>query len=797
MDTPSHLAAIFQEAQWIWPDSLNWDLYNCYALFRKTFALKSRPSKAPFFITADQSYQLYVNGRYVCRGPARGFQRSWPYDEVDLEQWLIKGKNVIAVRAFNPGRSNFQYVHQGYAGFLAAAKWGGLRIVTDKTWKCRRQTGVNRNTTPTSLQLFPQEDIDLRLEDPGWSQPGYEEDASWTPHEIGTTVWNGMPWYALEERGIPLLEEKIIPAAACLGEAKGKSRQAWRSARNIAINRFEEGLSHRPVSIPVETLHYAPSRKGHWRSYLIDFGKVVVGSVILNIEGADGGEAVETFHGETINSERLEPDFLPEAHCRMAFSHRLTCGPGKQDYQFYHTFGFRYMVLTVRDNGAPIRIKTSLCTTLYPHKVRGRFRSSEASLEKIWEACAWTERICSMDAYVDTPWREQAQWWGDARMQAWNTFHLSGDSRLFRRGIRQIGAQTAPSGITYGHAPTMAHGCILPDFTLIWMATMWDEYWQTGSPDSFLSQQATIESALAYFQQWTDPKTGLLRYDDRYWLFLDWTDIQRAGSPSVYNFWLLYTLDRLSALYHIARKSAAAKRCQRWASQVRSALIRLQRPDGLISDGILPNGKINPHCSVHTQTLALMTRLFPRQESTLLDHSLLPFLRGETRPAITPSAYWITYVYTEAALRGYGREVIADIAKKWADMADYGSTYEGFQSMLGNESRSHAWSAHPLFHLMQIIGGIRQTAQAWQEITYAPIFHGQYAESRIPSPKGDILSEWKRVDSSQLKGVLQIPSGITATVALPGRRSYKIEGPCRHPFTSALPSEKLLARKDL
>jgi len=58
-----------------------------------------------------------VNGEYVCRGPARGYQKSWPFDEVDIEKWLKKGRNVIAVRAYNPGRSNFQYIHQGYAGF--------------------------------------------------------------------------------------------------------------------------------------------------------------------------------------------------------------------------------------------------------------------------------------------------------------------------------------------------------------------------------------------------------------------------------------------------------------------------------------------------------------------------------------------------------------------------------------------------------------------------------------------------------------------------------------------------------
>jgi len=36
------------------------------------------------------------------------------------------------------------------------------------------------------------------------------------------------------------------------------------------------------------------------------------------------------------------------------------------------------------------------------------------------------------------------------------------------------------------------------------------------------------------------------------------------------------------------------------------------------------------------------------------------------------------------------------------------------------ESFSHAWSAHPLYHLMEILGGVRQTGLAWKTISFAP-----------------------------------------------------------------------------
>ena len=66
-----------ESAQWIWPGSAMY-LQNHFAHFRKDFTLQEVLVEAPFYITADKSYRLYINGKYVCRGPARGYQAHWP-----------------------------------------------------------------------------------------------------------------------------------------------------------------------------------------------------------------------------------------------------------------------------------------------------------------------------------------------------------------------------------------------------------------------------------------------------------------------------------------------------------------------------------------------------------------------------------------------------------------------------------------------------------------------------------------------------------------------------------------------
>ena len=55
-----------------------------HVYFRKTFELPSQPRNAPAYVTADSRYRLYVNGKFVGRGPVRSYPRFQYYDVYDL-----------------------------------------------------------------------------------------------------------------------------------------------------------------------------------------------------------------------------------------------------------------------------------------------------------------------------------------------------------------------------------------------------------------------------------------------------------------------------------------------------------------------------------------------------------------------------------------------------------------------------------------------------------------------------------------------------------------------------------------
>jgi hypothetical protein len=72
-------------AQWIWMDE---DVDSDRMLARRSFELPGAPEEARLRITATSQYELYVNGEYVCRGPARCAPHHQSFDVLDLAPLL-------------------------------------------------------------------------------------------------------------------------------------------------------------------------------------------------------------------------------------------------------------------------------------------------------------------------------------------------------------------------------------------------------------------------------------------------------------------------------------------------------------------------------------------------------------------------------------------------------------------------------------------------------------------------------------------------------------------------------------
>ncbi len=158
--------AIAQEAQWIWsPEHPRGQAIQGDCYFRKTLQVSS-VEEATITITADDKYELFVNGRLIGQGSSIR-----QMEKYDITRLLGRGRNVIAVRATN--------VTPGAAALVSRVlvkpvdgNW--LSFSTDESWR-------------TAMEVVP-----------GWQSATYN-DGNWKAAQAFGPLGETPPWDRREE----------------------------------------------------------------------------------------------------------------------------------------------------------------------------------------------------------------------------------------------------------------------------------------------------------------------------------------------------------------------------------------------------------------------------------------------------------------------------------------------------------------------------------------------------------------------------------------------------------------------
>ena len=117
-------------ARWISVPGTGAQDYGVY-YFRKDVDLAAVPADYVVHVTGDNRYKLYVNGRLVSLGPAKGDATHWNYETVDLAPWLKPGANVIAALVYHEGDQKPDSQVSVAAGFLLQG--GGMPAASIRT----------------------------------------------------------------------------------------------------------------------------------------------------------------------------------------------------------------------------------------------------------------------------------------------------------------------------------------------------------------------------------------------------------------------------------------------------------------------------------------------------------------------------------------------------------------------------------------------------------------------------------------------------------------------------------------
>jgi hypothetical protein len=119
------------KAKWLWSNAEARKTAPAETIYlRRVWTLAERPARADLTITADNSFELFVNGKKVTRST------TWdPPVRIEPTQFFVAGKNVVGVKAINAGKDpNPAGVIAEIAVYNAKGELTET-LSTDETWR--------------------------------------------------------------------------------------------------------------------------------------------------------------------------------------------------------------------------------------------------------------------------------------------------------------------------------------------------------------------------------------------------------------------------------------------------------------------------------------------------------------------------------------------------------------------------------------------------------------------------------------------------------------------------------------
>lgn len=741
------------QAKWIWANSHS-ETPNFYMYARREFE-SDGSGCARAFVTCSTEYKLYVNGRYIGRGPNPCHPAFQYYDEYDLGHALRAGKNVIAALCYNYGvDTHCRPLAPG--AFLLQLELGNGSpgvIRTDETWKVMPAPEWDRESARMFWTIGFQEVYDSRRKPVGWHVVGFDDSGWDEPLVVGEVGVE--PWTELVHRQIPPLREQEAYPAAVL--KSGTVDCINDPSFDIATRIHREPTRARSGVIKYErcllnaSAEAAVVQAGCDAFVALDFGREVVGFPTIRIR--DGGHAiVDIGYSEALDENG---DVVPTRQSILQ-ADRLVLHGGRQEWQAFGRRAFRYMQLTFREMESPVHVESvSINRIGYPVEQVSTFECSDELLNEIWRTGLYTLSLCMQDQFEDCPLREHGQYPGDARVQALMNYYCYGDTALAAKALWQFVQCQREDGFFNGLWPSGTNHA-LPDYNLVWVMMLYDYHLYSGDVELVERLYPNMRLLLENWVRAQESEAGLLAYDpddsrmlQEWWLFIDHAPIDKRGEVAAYNAFYYRALrdaSRLAAamgkhedatMWHGRAQNVFELFNERFWDEGKGAYADC-RADGVLS-GVI---------SVQTNALAILFGLADVQRA----ERIADYLKSDQPKVESSGPYFDFYVLRTMAKLDMVDAALALIRGKWGEMLRRGATtwWETFRSEwpdneLCPDSLCHAWSGAPTYFLPAEVLGVKPSTPASQVVVVQPRPGDlQWANGRLLLRGHMVEVEWKR-----------------------------------------------------
>ena len=709
--------------------------------FHRAFTLETVPDSLPVMVSADNRYQLFVNGQLVGMGPSRADRLHWRYATYDLRPFLVVGENHVTATVWNFGFHRPRAQESLQLAFVLQPRTDILaELRTDGDWEVRCLDAYAPITDARArLRAYyvagPQLRIDARrLPRAGNGYPGQ---AAYVTRALPRGTDTEMLW-PLVPRQIPELERRPLPALTVIRD--GRRAGPFR-----------------------DTLLPAHTRD----SFLLDVGHMT--NAFFTLRTAGGTDAtVQLAYAESLrdaDGRKGHRDSVAGKHLLGVYDEFITDGAPRAFSTLWFRSG-RYLQLTFETADEPLRLTgLDAVEVAYPFAEGGGFRSTDTAsrIDEIVDVGWRTARLCAQETYVDCPYYEQLQYPGDTRIQALISLYASGDARLMRKAIQLFGDSRIAEGLTLSRAPDNA-GQIIPPYSLMWVLMVHDYARHVDEP-AFVAAHLDGVAAVLDWYRGQELDNGLIG-PTPYWNFVDWTprgsrwndgtrkggEPPQSGGSSVISGQYLQALDAAAALFgtHGGAEAAAAYRGR--ADRLRTAITATcwDAGRGLLAD--TPGGD---SFSQHANVLGIINGGLPRPAGEVLDRVL-----GDT--SLVPASSYFDFYLGEALYAADRGDRYPAFLQQWRDYLDQGFTTWPEQP---GETRSdcHAWSSSPNYHLPALLAGVRPASMGFRTVRIRPAAVPDLPyHATVPTPLGAVEVDHR----GRGHFVITLPAGMEGTFSL-------------------------------
>lgn len=446
---------------------------NSHILFRKKFDLSTKAEKATVYITADDYYKLYINGKFVAQGPAPAYHNCYNYNEIDVTEYLTEGENCIAVHTYYQGLINRVWQSgDSRHGLLMDVVIDGETIVTsDESFLTHRHTAYSALEV-VGYQTQFMECYDSHAHEVNFFAPDFD-DSAWVNASI-----KAVDDYTLVPQKTKMLTfEEIKPVAVC------------RAGKKI----------------------------------MVDFGATYVGMVTARAKGADG-EKITLRMGQELDGDG---GVRYKLRCNCVYVEEWILSGGEDVLNQFDYKAFRYLEI-IPEGDAEITDIT-LQARHYPFDLKARLRAPFAGneiAEKIWDLCVHSQKYGVQETIQDCPDREKGFYLGDGCYDVFTNYVLTGDDSMVRKLIDDA---FASSFICEGLMTCMSCSVMqeIAEYPLIMPDLMLWHYRAEGDLEYLRGNVTKMRRVLDFYRE-NYEKDGIIKDLDR-WCVVEWPKNYQDG----------------------------------------------------------------------------------------------------------------------------------------------------------------------------------------------------------------------------------------------------------------------------